>query len=238
MGAVGYGKSAKRYAITDLEFLPIDNKPAVAIDYSKHSRFFVAKYVYESGGFFDFVRSKDVYAFFEDPLYEGEVRKVSASDALRILDLPGNGRPMAGENLILYLRQGWPLRCLECVVYARGGRVHSNSLLSVFPGEPFSSVRCIGGISFGKFPILVVPFSLIPREFVINLLTTFFATASGGVAVSIARRWIRKRRNCCVECGYDVNSLKKEATALVARCPECGCFLTEVGQLPSGRAAH
>jgi hypothetical protein len=222
VGVAKQGKSASRYAVEGFEFLPFEGKPAIAVDFPNLSRLFVSHYVYESGDLFDVIRSKDVYAFFPDSLYQGISRTVPASVVLRSMDLPLGVRPRPKENIILFVRQGWPLRCTQCVVYASGGRVHSSVFLGSLPGEPFAAARCWGGLVLGGFPVVVIPLTPMPFQFSVNVLVFICMIAMVDTAKFCLMFSMRLRRNCCVRCGYPSNVIGG-TSSMIARCPECGC---------------
>lgn len=113
--------------------------------------------------------------------------------------------PLPPCNNLYYraIAVGWPFRCAVGVVTTdppNGTRrwFWLNDVGHTWQGRP-----------------IIVPYSLIPSAVAANLLVLSAPLYVALVVPRIALRVVRKRRGCCLKCGYSL-------MASQSQCPECG----------------
>lgn len=147
------------------------------------------------------------YTMFHIPSYIEE--DVSTSSVLRHI---GTSHPSAIQVRVVVV--GWPLRCF----YAYD--IMADESHRLLPGNPSGYIYTENPHGFAyininnrrlDFPVYIVASALICNIciFTVPLVSFFF-----GVQVLV--RYQRRRRMCCLSCGYSLRGLRVDV------CPECG----------------
>ena len=121
-----------------------------------------------------------------------------------------DGRSLLHVDAYLHVETGWPLRSLS------GERIVPYESVRGWKNGQVWKREFISAVASPATPLTVRPLRPQPFGFLVNSLLYAAAIWLLVVGPRDVRRWLRKRRGHCINCGYDLRGAEHEV------CPECG----------------
>jgi hypothetical protein len=110
---------------------------------------------------------------------------------------------------------GWPLACLHSRVEADAPRGKKDNVIAV--GAMAETPGWLRPRTFSRFFPHRLPCRILSFGFAVNTLMAAGVLIGATDGVRASRRWMRRRKGLCVQCGYERAGVVQEDL-----CPECG----------------